>query len=299
MKTLTFSFFLIAILIFSIGCNAENPICTTNFCAVGEVFPRSELEDGQMFSEVDIDDSVIFATLVGTPVPFETMPVKPDVQTIPAPATSGTLADIVSDVARNGVNSTYKDQTVTVTGAVKFIFDATATISSTITLHTQNEQISFFVDDPDGADDLAHLKNGTTYTFTVFIRKIATSTSDPERLNIFTDIENRPTKANIDIETVSMTQIVSDVAGGGKRYLGKTIRIRATVFVAALKTSGLISLSTNNANVSFAILDIQNPENLNPYNSNVAYTFTLYIFEITERENRPGEYKINAQIAND
>ena len=33
-----------AILILTIGCSAENPICTTNFCAVGEVFPRSELD---------------------------------------------------------------------------------------------------------------------------------------------------------------------------------------------------------------------------------------------------------------
>ena len=73
MRFFTFSLFVIAV-IFTLGCSAENPICTTNFCAIGEVFPRSELEDGQAFSEVDIDDSMIFARLVGgtTPVPVKT-----------------------------------------------------------------------------------------------------------------------------------------------------------------------------------------------------------------------------------
>ena len=63
-----------------LGCSAENPICSTNFCAIGEVFPRSELEEGQAFSEVDIDDSVIFATLVGTPIPDQ--PTTPATQEI-------------------------------------------------------------------------------------------------------------------------------------------------------------------------------------------------------------------------
>ena len=87
-------FLLIVIaVIFTLGCSAENPVCTTNFCAIGEVFPRSELEDGQAFSEVDIDDSVIFATLVGgtTPVPVKT----------PHPSTVG-IDMIVADVANKG-----------------------------------------------------------------------------------------------------------------------------------------------------------------------------------------------------
>lgn len=295
MKFYTFSLILIAILIFSIGCNTENPICSTNFCAIGEVFPRSELEAGQAFSEVDIDDSVIFATLIGGVTPVDTTPVETDVDKAPAV----TLANIVNDVAVNGINSTYKEQTVTITAAVNFTFDATATRNSGVTLYTHNEHIIFFVNDPDGADDLAHLKNGTSYTFTLFIRDVATSTSNPENTNIWSNVEARPTKVDINVETVSMAQIVSDVAGGGKRYLGKTIRIRATVSFTLLKASGLISLATGNANVIFNILDIQNPEKLNPYNDNVAYTFTLYITEISEVEDNPGEYDISAQIAND
>ena len=42
-----FAFLLIVIAVVSIlGCSAENPICSTNFCAIGEVFPRSELSEG-------------------------------------------------------------------------------------------------------------------------------------------------------------------------------------------------------------------------------------------------------------
>lgn len=74
MKFFAFSLIVIAA-VFMFGCSAENPICSTNFCAVGEVFPRSELEDGQTFGETGIDDSVIFATLVGGGPPVETTPV--------------------------------------------------------------------------------------------------------------------------------------------------------------------------------------------------------------------------------
>ena len=287
---------ILTLLILTIGCNAENPICTTNFCAVGEVFPRSELDTAN-FSEVDIDDSVIFATLVDIPQPVEVAPIEPDIQT--APADSVALADIVADVARNGTNSVYKGQTVTITGAVDFTFKATATRNSGITLHTHNKQIVFFVNDDEGVDDLAHLANGSTYTFTLLISDVKPSSSNPEKTNIWSDAKKRPSKANVDIETVTMAQIVSNVARGGKQYLGKTIKVRATVSFALLKTSGLISLSTNNANVGFNILDTQNPENLSRYNSNVAYNFTLYIYDIKQDEDNFDEYDIAAQIAND
>jgi len=93
MRFFTFSLFVIAV-IFTLSCSAENPICTTNFCAVGEVFPRSELEDGQAFSEVDIDDSVIFATLAGGTTPVKTTP-----PTLPPGVESVELSTIVGDVA--------------------------------------------------------------------------------------------------------------------------------------------------------------------------------------------------------
>ena len=302
MKLFTFSLFVIAV-IFSFGCNAENPICSTNFCAIGEVFPRSELEDGQAFSEVDIDDSVIFATLVGTtPVettPVETTPVETPVADVETPvADSVTLADIVNDVAINGVNSVYKGQTVTITAAVRYIFAATEDRNAGVTLATFNNNISFFVNDDDEVDDLAHLGTGTTYTFRILIENIAPSRANPERTNIWSNALNQPPKANIDIENVAMAEIVSDVAAGRKTYLGKTIRLNATVSFDLFKEGGFISLSTGNRNVSFTISDIGNPEKLNAYHANINYIFILFIEDI-EDEETPGEYSISGVIADD
>ena len=298
-----FSLFLILSLAFSIGCESQNPICGDTLCVDGSVFLKSELPAGTEYDSVNVDESVILATLVGTPVPVKTAPIEPTAPSVATMPIAGddfvTLADIVADVSHNKVNSIYKEQTVTITGAVKFILEATQTRNSTVTLHTHDEQVSFFVTDPDGADDLAHLVNGTTYTFTLFIRKISASTSDLEKTNIFTDIQERPRKSDINIETVTMAEIVFDVVEDGKRYLGKTISIRATVSFARLKTSGLIALSTGNNAVRFNVLDVQNPENLNPYHGNVAYNFTLYIYDISEEEDNPGEYKIFAEIADD
>ena len=88
LKNLTILLFL---LLTVIGCSAENPLCTDNYCVTGEIFPRSDLEIGAEFSEVAIDDSQIFAVLAGV-TPVETTPAE----------TTVTLADIVSDVADGG-----------------------------------------------------------------------------------------------------------------------------------------------------------------------------------------------------
>ena len=294
MRLLTFSLIVIAV-VFILGCSAENPICSTNFCAVGEVFPRSELEAGTEFSEVDIDDAVIFATLTGVPTPVETVP---DGDTTPADDTL-TLADIVNDVAVNGVNSTYKGQTVKITAPVRYVFAATETRNAAVTLATLNESISFFVNDDDEVDDLAHLGTGTTYTFRLLIENVQTSSSDAEKTNIWSNATNRPTKASIEIENVTMAEIVADVAAGRKMYLGKTIRLNATVSFDLFKNAGFISLSTGNRNVSFSVFDIGAPENLNAYSANISYTFILFIENVKEKEDTPGAYTIAGVIADD
>ena len=297
MKLYTFSLFLILSLAFSIGCESQNPICGDTLCVDGSVFLKSELPADAEYDSVNVDESVILATLVGVPQPVETMPIEP-AQTVPDMLVdSVALSDIIRNVANGGKK--YVGKTVTTIGTVNFTFEATETRNSGVTLHTHNEQITFFVNDDEGTDDLAHLANGSTYTFTLLISDVTPSPSNPERTNIWSDVKKRPRKGSVDIETVTMAQIVSNVARGGKQYLGKTIKIRATVSFALLKTSGIISLSTNNANVRFNILDTQNPEKLNRYNSNVAYNFTLYIYDISEREGNLGEYKIASQIADD
>ena len=58
-----------ALMIFTFGCNTENPLCTDNYCVEGEIYPRSELVGD--FSPIAVDDSIILAALVGVPTPVE------------------------------------------------------------------------------------------------------------------------------------------------------------------------------------------------------------------------------------
>ena len=155
MRLFTLSLFIIVV-ISMLGCSAENPICSTNFCAIGEVFPRSELEEGQAFSEVDIDDSVIFATLVGTPIPDQ--PTTPATQEIEPE--SITVAAIVSDVAAGSTH--YTNKVVTIQGTVESVFE-----SGTRTLVTNNDNVTFYVGNRTKPELLDSYKEGGTYTFTL------------------------------------------------------------------------------------------------------------------------------------
>ena len=149
MKHITFSLFLILSVIFSfLGCEAQNPVCTDNFCFVGEAFPRSELEAGQEFSEVDIDDSVIFATLIGTPTPVETQPVEVNPQTQnptnPTQATleganQTTIGAIVSNTVLGG--NRFEGTIVEITAVVDLLDDE----NEWLTLDTNNPNATFYV----------------------------------------------------------------------------------------------------------------------------------------------------------
>ena len=109
------------------GCETVNPICSDNFCVVGEVFPRSEIGDRE-FSEVDVNDSQILAILVGTPQPATT-----------EFSTVVTIADIISDVADRGTQ--YIEETVTLSATVNL--NLTDDEQEAITLVTNNENIAF------------------------------------------------------------------------------------------------------------------------------------------------------------
>ena len=295
MKYMALIFFAIIIVFFA-GCNAENPVCTENFCFVGEAFPRSELETGQEFSEVDIDDSVIFATLITGTTPVETTPAVATTQ-----PDAVTLAGIVSDVATNGVNSDYKGQTVTVTATVRFVFEATEFTNTGVTLHTHNETISFFVDDPDGADGLLQVSSDTTYVFNIKIDDIKPNTGDANKINIWSDITQPPTQADIDIQNIALADLVADAATGGQTYVGKTVRLQARVSIdnATLGNIGGISLSTGNPKVSLLVLDVINPEKMSKYKSLTTYQFVLYIQSIKASTTTVGNYNIDAGIADD
>ena len=268
-----FSSFLIVIaVIFTLGCSAEDPICTTNFCAVGEIFPRSELEEGQAFSEVNIDDSVIFATLAGTtPTPVEPEPVEPE------PTSTVTFADIVADVAAG--SRTYVGKTVSVTASVN---EDTSNFraNDAITLQTNNDDVWFFVLSRNAPEKLQGYEKGQSYTFKVFIVDV----DPPEPLSPEYDIWSY-----LPLETVSTTMntIVADVAAGGTAYLQKTVSIRATVradtqvFFDEDDDYETIALITNDENVTFFVHNERYPPaELAQYEKDSTYDFKLFIYSI-------------------
>ena len=132
-----------------------------------------------------------------------------------------------------------------------------------------------------------------------FFSTITQSTTQPGETLIFSDALGHPTTAAIEIEDVTMAEIVADVAMGGKTYLGKTVRLEAIVLTDTVLAEGIISLSTGNETVNFFIIEFVNPEKLDTYKSLLTYTFTLYIEQITEVENEPGTFSIAAGIADD
>ena len=262
MKLLTFSL-LVIVVVSTLGCSAENPICSTNFCAIGEVFPRSELEDGQAFSEVDIDDSVIFATLVAGTTPVDTT----------------TLADIVTDATAG--NKSYVGKIVTITASVDLV-TSEFTNNDAITLITNNEDVVFYVGSRETPQRLANYEKGKSYAFSLFIRAI----DPPEEF-----FPEYAIWSSIPSETISTTinAIVSDVAAGGRTYVDKIVSITATVendtltFFDEDDDYETISLITNDDSVIFFVYNENDPPSvLNRYKKDEAYTFKLFIHDISD-----------------
>lgn len=266
MKFIVFSLFL-TIFVSTVGCNAENPICSTNFCAIGEVFPRSELEADQAFSEVDIDDSIIFATLVGA-TPIEATPVTPPIQ-----PTSTTFANIVADAAAGGTK--YVGNTVTVTAPVRFVLEGG------VSLVTKNELVTFYVKSLDAPEKLDALVEGKTYQFTIEITSIAPPDEEFDTYAVFSDITGDATLVNVSPVDVTVATLAADVAAGGRTYVGQTVKVDATVALgtAETETAGL-GLATNNNDVVWIVVH-KDKTTLDPYVKDLSYTFTLLIDSVT------------------
>ena len=264
MRLFTLSLFILVVSM--LGCSAENPVCSTNFCAIGEVFPRSELEDGQAFSEVDIDDSVIFATLIGGDV--NTTPVG---TTLPSDAV--TLDDIVSDVASGG--TTYTGKIVTMTATVAL--DASAFESkSAVTLVTNNEDVIFFIVSRDNPAKLANYKEGLSYTFDLFIRQIEPPLPSFPEYAVWADIPTE--KVSVDFST-----LVADVAVGGRGYIDKIVTFRAVVGSdqTVFDPSDTISLVTNEEDISFFVSNrTEGVSLMKKYRQGQTYQFTVFIRDI-------------------
>ena len=231
MRLFTFSLFIIVV-ISMLGCSAENPICSTNFCAVGEVFPRSELEDGQAFSEADIDDTVIFATLVGGTRPVEATPQTQD-PTQPAQvalegATQTTIDAIVSNTLSGG--NRFEGTVVEIT-AVADLVDAD---NEWVTLETNNSDVTFYVnaygDTLEGTFKTPFVA-GESYTLQLYIQE-----QEPEKAVLGNAIWSFPVD---DIVDSTVSNIVSDTLAGNSRFEGKVANITATVNYVSTTNSAM------------------------------------------------------------
>ncbi len=168
-----------ALMIFTIGCNTENPLCSQNYCVSGEVFLRSQLLEGEEFSEVNVAESSLIAAFANTTpqTPVETTPV-------PVETTDVSLADVLADAAAD--NTTYLNQTVTITGYVVWKSDQRDTIAiykNANVLAAINEPV-FFIASLENTARLDKYVVGKSYTFTVTISKYA----EPEEAGKFPTI---------------------------------------------------------------------------------------------------------------
>ena len=236
-----------------------------------------------------------------------------------------TLADIVNDVATNGVNSKYKGQKVKIT-AVGRICPSADGDPPKLELFTHHNKVYFFITDSDTKfvrhyytnymeSDLGHIQGHTTYTFTLVIKDISEdTTTDGDRFfTIWSDVPEHTAKAGIEVIDTTLEQIVA----GEQNYVGKTVRLQATVSLDRLNAllwiqddidpelvknySGAMTLATNNSNVTFWIVDDTPgdnlfPSNLEKYKNHQTYTFTLYIERIVRDK---GQVEITTGIADD
>lgn len=235
------------------------------------------------------------------------------------------LTAIVKDVEAHGVHSKYKGQRVKITAAGR-IYPSADGVPPKLELFTHYDSVRFFVTDPHATSPrhyytnymesaLGHIRGHTTYTFTLLIKDISedTTTHGDRFFTIWADAPEHTAKADIEVINTTLEQIVT----GGQKYVGKTVRLQATLSLDRLNTllgiqddvdpelvkdySGAMTLATNNRNVTFWIVDDAAgdglfPSNLEKYKNHQTYPFTLYIERIVRDK---GQVEITSGIADD
>ena len=97
---------------------------------------------------------------------------------------------------------------------------------------------------------------------------------------------------------VSLSDIITDAAGGGTEYVGQTVTVQATVVWRSKKRDAIIIYSSNDfeaaieAGAGFFIFSLGNPVPLNAYAIGTAYEFTVTISEVQAPDATLNIYKI-------
>ena len=97
---------------------------------------------------------------------------------------------------------------------------------------------------------------------------------------------------------VSLSDIITDAAGGGTEYVGQTVTVQATVVWRSKNREAIIIYTTNDfeaaieAGAGFFIFSLGNPVPLNQYVIGTAYEFTVTISEVQAPDKTLNIYKI-------
>lgn len=258
-----------------LGCEARNPICSENFCVVGEVFLRSEIGDRE-FSEVDVNDSQILAVLVGTPQQPTT---EPDAEV--------TVSDIISDVANGG--TAYIGETVTLTATV--LVNLTNDDQDAIALVTDNEDIAFFVTSHNETRSLADYIAGNSYTFKLYIKDVRESTVTPGHTNIWSH------ETLLDTE-VTLDEIYSDVEAGGTTHIHKTVIVTGTV--AWKSDDGETIVISSDGFVEDTAFFVTHREGFDAsYHIGSSHTLKVFVEGVTKTETIPEKTNIWSYVIED
>ena len=310
MKLYTFSLILSAILIFSIGCHTENPICSDNYCVSGEIFLRSQLLEGEEYSEIDIVESDLIASFAGaTPRPIDTT-IDTDVNI--------TETDILT------VANSLKNNEPTFKGAfisVDAIVDKYTTDNSGLYLRTQVGEpewlVSMFVKDFHFNISSLFPDNGKPHNFILWVssfenNKVYCRAFDPA--NITSGRSALHGDGSVINTTVS--EIVDSVKKGESYFLFKKVIITAPIVDIHKRTNQttgekyeLIELIESELDIlddkethSFRIhptVRLWSGEFDQDFSIGTHYKFTLIIHYLSGRDfSNPKDINVNAYLAN-
>ena len=282
------------------GCESENPVCTDNFCFLGEVFPREDLDTSRPYKLADVDDTAIFASLreradIDVPLILDEIRDADLIQPEPPEPEEIKLKDIVEKVKRRQshhiVGKTIRFQT-----RADAVFDESAVFRTS----DKDEDVLIYAITPDFPQRLSVLNRGRFYNFIATIHKITPPSTSPD-LNqhiyghwaIWVILETTPEFVEGSIEEVSVRNLVRDVIFRRNKYVGNTIEITATVIEDSteLRSSQYIVLETDNRRIVWYLYNDSKRGELFRYESGESYTFTMFIHSVY-LDNETGEYTI-------
>ena len=263
----------IALMAMLFGCGTENPICGDTLCVDGSVFLKSELPVGAEYDSVNVDESVILATLVGTPVPVEPQPIEVNptqpTQVTLEGASQTTMGEIVTNTILGG--NRYEGTVVEIVAIADLVDDE----NEWITLETDNLDVTFYVNaygSPIEGTFKKPFVAGKSYTLQLYIQE-----QEPHK-TLGNAVWSYPVD---DIIDTTISNIVSDTLAGNKQFEGKVVNITATVNYVAVSNKS-ITLETGDTSIRFWVKpfgDIVAGTFQKPFVKGDSYNLQLYIRE--------------------